>query len=50
MAAVWKFNRELEAYVAKAICDHQQGALEQVQRERRDYEMLSKALITDNRG
>ena len=50
LAAVWKFNREMEAYVAKAICDHQQGALEQVQRERRDYEVLSKALITDNRG
>lgn len=50
LAAIWKFNREMESYVTRAISDHQQGALEQVQRECRDYELLSKALITDSRG
>lgn len=50
LAAIWKFNREMESYVTRAIIDHQLGALEQVQRERRDYELLSKALITDSRG
>ena len=41
---------EMEAYVTRAISDHQQGAFDQIQRERRDYELLSKALITDSRG
>lgn len=50
LAAIWKFNRDIEDYVTRTLCGHQAGALEQVQQERRDYEMLSKALITDSRG
>ncbi len=50
LAAIWKFNREMEAYVSRTLGDHQQGAYEQMQREQRDYELLSRCLITDNRG
>ncbi len=50
LAAIWKFNRAIEAHVTRTICDHQQRAIEQVSNERRDYEMLSKALITDSQG
>lgn len=50
LAAIWKFNKAMEAHVTRTICDHQTRAMEQVQVEKRDYEMLSKALITDSRG
>ena len=50
LAAIWKFNKEIEAHVTRVLCDHQQRALDQVASERRDYEMLSKALITDSKG
>lgn len=50
LAAIWKFNRDIEAYVTDAICSHQMRAVEQLQVERRDYELLSRALITDSKG
>ena len=48
--AIRKFNKVLEAHVAKELCSHQASAIEQIQQEKRDYEMLSKALITDSNG
>lgn len=50
LAAIWKFNKDIEAHVTRVLCEHQQRAIDQVHVERRDYEMLSKALITDSKG
>lgn len=50
LAAIWKFNDAMEAHITKAICGYQQNAMEQVAQEKRDYELLSRALITDSRG
>ena len=50
LEAVRKFNKALEAHVTDQLSAHQATAIEQVRQDRRDYEMLSKALITDSTG
>ena len=37
-------------HVAEKLSAHQELALDQIRTDRRDYEMLSKALITDSTG
>lgn len=59
LAAIWKFNQALKEHVTEKLSGHQLNAQcvmhnapsdGQVAIEKRDYEMLSKALITDSRG
>ena len=50
LEAVRKFNRALEVHVTETLSAHQERAIEQVRQDRKDYEMLSKALITDSTG
>ena len=51
LAAVWKFNKALEAHIANTLGGHQERAMAALEStDRREYEMLSKALITDSHG
>lgn len=51
LAAVWKFNKALEAHIANTLGGHQERAMAALEStDRREYEMLSKALITDSNG
>lgn len=61
LAAIWKFNQALKEHVTETLSGHQQRAIQtsptppmeglaELAIEKRDYEMLSKALITDSRG
>ncbi len=58
LAAIWKFNKALEAHVASTLSGHQKRAMTIVKEitpgqtaiEQRNYEMLSKALICDSQG
>ncbi len=63
LAAIWKFNKALATYAGDTLSEHQNGALECYRNtcdnirfegmdaiERRNYEMLSKALIPDSAG
>ena len=51
LAAVWKFNKALEAHISTTLCAHQERAFAALEGEnKREYEMLSKALITDSTG
>ena len=51
LAAVWKFNKALEQHIADTLGAHQERAFAAIENaDRRDYEMLSKALITDSYG
>ena len=63
LAAIWKFNEALAAYAGDTLSKHQKSALECYRDtcdnirfegmdaiERRNYEMLSKALIPDSAG
>lgn len=59
LAAIWKFNKALKEHVTEKLSGHQLNAQSimhnalsdgQAAIERRDYETLSKALITDSRG
>lgn len=59
LAAIWKFNKALKEHVTETLSGHQLNAQclmhnaqpdGQTAIEKRDYETLSKALITDSRG
>lgn len=61
LAAIWKFNRALKEHVTETLSGHQQRTIQtsptpseeglaEPAIEKRDYETLSKALITDSRG
>ena len=59
LAAIWKFNKALKEHVTEKLSGHQLNAQclmhnaqsdGQAAIEKRDYETLSKALITDSRG
>lgn len=59
LAAIWKFNEALKEHVTEKLSGHQLNAQcvmhnaqpdGQTAIEKRDYETLSKALITDSRG
>lgn len=61
LAAIWKFNQALKEHVTEKLSGHQQRAIQtsptppmeglaELAIEKRDYETLSKALITDSRG
>ena len=59
LAAIWKFNQALKEHVTEKLSGHQLNAQcvmhnaqsdGQAAIEKRNYEMLSKALITDSRG
>ena len=61
LAAIWKFNQALKEHVTETLSGHQQRAMQtsptaseeglaEQAIEKRNYEMLSKALITDSRG
>lgn len=59
LAAIWKFNKALKEHVTETLSGHQLNAQclmhnaqsdGQAAIEKRDYETLSKALITDSRG
>ena len=50
LAAVWKFNKALEAHISNTLCAHQSSAYAAVEQSNKEYEMLSKALITDSQG
>lgn len=59
LAAIWKFNKALKEHVTETLSGHQLNAQcvvhnaqsdGQTAIEKRNYETLSKALITDSRG
>lgn len=51
LAAVWKFNKALEAHISNTLSGHQERAFAAIEgTAKRDCEMLSKALITDSHG
>ena len=61
LAAIWKFNQALKEHVTETLSGYQQRAMQtsptapeeglaEQAIEKRNYEMLSKALITDSRG